>query len=213
MLCVIWDPNSPSCLEDTLCPHIMLTWILLRFSHTVPWGGKCLLNSFPNVGWLFLSTSADLSCFSNSLSNISNDRDNLQRTKSREEIKMHWVSRPVKSDSISSAPLSISKSLTCQKVESVPGLDKQIRGLPSQGKRWAGRVRKRESNGRGGALLKIHTLPFSSNTFLRQWEPWTLQQSLELQQSLSQLRPGFLPEIRMHCGTNCAHGYCFYLHS
>lgn len=105
----------------------------------------------------------------------------------------------MKSDSISRAPLSISKSLTCQKVASVPGLDKQIRGLPSQGKWWAGRVRKRESNaGRGGALLKIHTLPFSSNTFLRPWEPWTLQQSLELQQSLSQLRPGLLLEIKMH---------------
>lgn len=60
-----------------------------------------MLNSFSNDEWLFLSTSADLSCFSNSLSkncNVSNDRDNLQRTKSREEIKMHWVSRPVKSD-------------------------------------------------------------------------------------------------------------------
>lgn len=68
---------------------------------------------------------------------------------------------------------------------------------------------KRESKAdRGGALLEIHTLPFCSNTFLRQREPWTLQQSLELQQSLSQLRPGLLPEIRMPCGTNCAHGYC-----
>lgn len=61
------------------------------FSHTAI-GGKCLLNSFLNDGWLFLSTSADLSCFSNSLSkscNVSNDQDNLQRTKSREELKMH----------------------------------------------------------------------------------------------------------------------------
>lgn len=189
------------------------------FSHTAI-GGKCLLNSFSNDGWLFLSTSADLSCFSNSLSksyNVSNDRDNLQRTKSIEEIKMHWVSRPVKSDSILRIlriPLSISTSLACQRVESVPCSDKQIRGLLSQGKRWAGRVRKRESNaGRGGALLEIHTRSFSSNTFLRQREPWTLQQSLELQQSLSQLRPGLLPEIRMPCGTNCAHKYCFCLHT
>lgn len=133
--------------------------------------GKMFAHSFSNDGWLFMSTSADLSYFSNSLSkscNVSNDRDNLQRTKSREEIKMHWVSRPEKSDSILRIlriPLSISTSLACQRVESVPGSDKQIRGLLSQGKQWAGRVRKRESNaGRGGALLEIHTWPFSSNT-------------------------------------------------
>lgn len=51
---------------------------------------------------------------------------------------MHWVSRPVKSDSILGTPLLISKSLACQRVESVPGLDEQIRGLLREGKRRGG---------------------------------------------------------------------------